>query len=156
MHFSTFGLLNKIVRYYWNFWPPEKLDFRSPDRSFDLLIVLSISWKIWLLISWNSTSWSFPFATNLANYFYFFFRNSERLSCFTQLLTILSFSIFFSYDYFSTLLPSLTILSIFFSELVPRFLLETALLRCYKFSCNLVCTSISRNTRFSYIQVQFI
>ena len=67
---STFDLLKnvkmcwshdqKIGKYYWNFWSLEKNDFWSPDRSFDLLIILLISWKMWLLISWNSTSWPFP------------------------------------------------------------------------------------------------
>jgi hypothetical protein len=29
--------------------------------NFDLMIKNSISWKSWISISWNSTSWSFPY-----------------------------------------------------------------------------------------------
>ena len=33
-------------------------------NKFDLMIVILISWKKWILIAWNSTSWSFPVFVN--------------------------------------------------------------------------------------------
>ncbi len=50
---SLFDLLIKIVKYYGNFWSPEKNYFQSHDHSFNLL-------KKKLLISWKSILWSFP------------------------------------------------------------------------------------------------
>ena len=45
MHFLTFDLLKNVT--------------------FNLLIGVSTSWKISCLISWNSTSWSFPILTSI-------------------------------------------------------------------------------------------
>ncbi len=47
---ETFYLLKKWLSISWSFfWPPEKI-------TFNLLIFLLTSWKMLLLISWNSTS----------------------------------------------------------------------------------------------------
>jgi len=34
--------------------------FQPPEQNWQILLKLPTSWKMWLLISWNLTSWSFP------------------------------------------------------------------------------------------------
>ena len=87
-NFFSFFMKSKLLIMIWSpdqpFFMRSKFkksiirQFRSHDRSVDLLINIivsfdlmkkenfdlmidnSTSWKSWILISWNSTSWSFP------------------------------------------------------------------------------------------------
>ncbi len=93
-------------------WPPDqncqilmnKFDLMN-KLNFNLMIKNSISWKSWILISWNSTSWSFPFCytnlTNLINCYLKFHRFPILLTIETvNMIRLLSFNDYWYWSLF--------------------------------------------------------